>query len=134
MQVVTGALHRVQRGRGKRFSADPPQPSRRPARVAVMLALAHTILQAIDRGEIRDQADAARRLGVTRARITQVVDLSFLPPDLQETILFLEARDGREPVGERGLRQAATSSLWKEKRRVVTLSSSEVRPKKPIVS
>lgn len=32
----------------------PPEPVRRPARVAVMLALAHKIQDAIDRGVVRD--------------------------------------------------------------------------------
>ena len=80
-QVVTGELHRVRRGRGKGFSAEPPpEPTRRPARVAVTLALAHMIQRAIDRGEIRDQAEAARRLGLTRARLTQILDLTLLAP------------------------------------------------------
>lgn len=40
-KVVTGELHRVQRGRGKGFTAEAPvEPERRPARVAVMLAFA----------------------------------------------------------------------------------------------
>lgn len=82
-RVVAGALRRVRRGRGKGFSADPPpELSRRPARVAVTLALAHTIQRAIDSGEIRDQAEAARRLGLTRARLTQILDLTLLAPDV----------------------------------------------------
>src|SRR5450759_215481 len=98
-RVVSGALHRVRRGRWKGFSADPPRgPSRRPARVAVTLALAHQIQRAIDRGEIRDQAEAARRLGLTRARLTQILDLTLLAPDIQEEILLLEAIHGPEPV------------------------------------
>jgi hypothetical protein len=43
---------------------------------ASMLALAHQIQGAIDRGELADQAEAARRLGLTRARLTQVIDLT----------------------------------------------------------
>lgn len=70
-RVVTGQLHRVQRGHGKRFVAEPPPgPVRRPARVALMVALAHKIQQAIDRGDVRDRAEVARRLSFTRARIT----------------------------------------------------------------
>ena len=104
-RVVAGALHRVRRGRGKGFSAEAPaEPSRRPARVAVTLALAHTIQRAIDRGEIRDQSAAARRLGVTRARMTQILDLTYLAPTLQEEILFLEAVGDVEPLSERSLR------------------------------
>lgn len=115
--VVAGELHRVRRGRGKGFSAEPPsEPSRRPARIAVMLALAHMIQRAIDRGEIRDQAEAARRLGVTRARITQLIDLTFLAPDLQEEILFrLADGDIKSPI-ERSLRMTTREPTWAKHR------------------
>jgi hypothetical protein len=116
-RVVAGALHRVRRGRGKGFSADPPpEPSRRPARVAVTLALAHCIQRAIDRGEIRDQAEAARKLGVTRARITQMLDLTRLAPDLQEGVLFLESIGGPESLGERALRVIIGAVSWGDQR------------------
>jgi hypothetical protein len=112
-RVVTGTLHRVQRGHGKRFVPEPPAgPVRRPARVAVMLALAHKIQQAIDAGKVRDRAEVARRLGFTRARVTHLMDLTLLAPDLQERVLGLEAVDGVEPVSERELRKVAHAGLW----------------------
>jgi len=89
---------------------------RRPARVALMLALAHKIEDAIARGQVRDQADVARRLGLTRARLTQLLDLLLLAPDLQEQMLFLEAVDGVEPVSERALRAVACVGRWAEQR------------------
>lgn len=121
-RVVTGELHRVQRGRGKGFSAEPsPGPSRRPARVAVTLALAHTIQRAIDRGEIRDQAEAARMLGLTRARLTQILDLTLLAPDLQEKVLEPVAASGGEPPSERTLRTVGRASEWKRQRESTAL-------------
>ena len=124
-RVVTGELHRVRRGREKRFSAEPsPQPSRRPARVAVMLALAHTIQRAIESGEIRNQADAARRLGLTRARFTQLLDLTLLAPVVQEELLYLEAVNGFEPVSERALRAAAHAARWADQTEVQTHATS----------
>jgi hypothetical protein len=112
-KVFTGTLHRVQRGRGKRFADEPPPcPVRRPARVAIVLALAHKIQVAIDAGGVRDRADIARRLGFTRARITHILDLTLLAPDLQEQVLFLEAVDGVEPLSERALRAVARAPLW----------------------
>lgn len=115
-QVVLGELHRVRRGHRKGFSSEPPpEAERRPARVAVALALAHMIQRAIDKGEIRDQAEAARKLGVTRARITQILDLTLLAPDLQEKILLLEAVDGREPACSRGLK-GHLRVFWAEQR------------------
>jgi hypothetical protein len=120
IQVVTGELHRVRRGHRKRFSAEPPQePSRRPARIATALALAHMIQRAIDRGEIRDQAEAARRLGVTRARMTQIMDLNLLAPDLQEQLLLIW--DGSASVSGRALRAAVRARRWTEQRRLLVL-------------
>jgi hypothetical protein len=117
-RVVAGALHRVRRGRGKGFSAEPPsEPARHPARVALTLALAHTIQRAIDRGEIRDQAEAARRLGLTRARLTQIIDLTRLAPDVQERILFL-TRGSDQDVSERVLRVVARTASWADQGRL----------------
>jgi len=119
-RVVAGALHRVRRGRGKGFSAEAPvEPSRRPARVAVTLALAHTIQRAIDRGEIRDQAEAARRLGLTRARVTQILDLTLLAPDIQERVFSRAVAADAKSLGERAVRSAARASCWVKQRRLL---------------
>jgi hypothetical protein len=116
-RVFTGTLYRVQRGYAKRFTPEaPPAPVRRPARVAVMLALAHKIQQAIDAGTVRDRAEVARRLGFTRARVTHLMDLTLLAPDLQERVLGLEAVDGVEPIGERALRPVVRACRWEEQR------------------
>jgi hypothetical protein len=79
-----------------------------------MLVLAHLIQRAIDRGELADQAEAARRLGVTRARLTQLLDLTLLGPDVQERVLALESVDGTEPLSERVLRPVARAPSWVE--------------------
>lgn len=106
--VFTGQLFRRRRGQLYRFTDKPPEPPpepvRRPARVAQMLAFAHGLQAAIDRGEFRDQAEAARHFQLTRARVTQLMNLTLLAPDIQEQVLFLEAVDGREPMSERDLR------------------------------
>jgi hypothetical protein len=96
----------------------PPraEPARRPARVAQMLALGHRIQAALDSGDYQDQAGAARALGVTRMRITQLLNLTFLAPDIQEEILFMEAIAGREPLAERDLRDVARRESWADQR------------------
>jgi hypothetical protein len=120
-KVITGTLHRVQHGRRKRLDvAPPPSPVSRPARVALMLALAHKIQEAIDAGKVADRADVARRLDFTRARITHLLDLTLLAPDIQERVLGLEAVDGQEPMSERTLRGVARAGNWGEQRRAWT--------------
>ena len=89
---------------------------RRPARVAVMLALAHKIQQAIDRGDVPDRAEAARRLGLTRARVSQLMNLTLLAPDIQEALLGLEAVDGVEPVCGHRIRMVVNQSTWRLQR------------------
>jgi hypothetical protein len=120
-KVVTSALHRVRRRAGRQFVVEAPPPPVapvcRPARVAVMLAIAHKIAHKIDTGQLHDQADAARRLGVTRARVSQLLALLQLAPDLQERVLFLAAVDGIEPpVWERTLRHVVRARDWTEQR------------------
>jgi hypothetical protein len=113
--VVTGKLHMVRKGHAKKFVDTPPvapEQVRGPARVAIMLALAHKIQQAIDRGVVRDRAEVARRLGLTRARVTQLLDLTLLAPDVQEQPLFSESVNGVEPMSERAVRAAVRVKDW----------------------
>lgn len=96
--------------------AEKPEPVRRPAKVARQLALAHHLEAAIERGLVADQAALARKLGLTRARVTQLFDLLMLAADLQEQVLALEAVDGVEPMAERTLRLVAHAGTWAEQR------------------
>ena len=120
--VYEGQLFRRRAGRRVAFDETPPPPEPepvvRPARVARMLALAHHLEAAIERGEYVDRADVARRLGVTRARVTQLLDLTLLAPEIQEAILDLVAVDGHEPIAERELRPVVRCAAWGEQRRV----------------
>jgi len=81
-----------------------------------MLALAHHLNTAIERGVVADQAAVARKLGLTRARITQLLDLTLLAPDLQLQVLELEAVDGVEPLAERQLRAVMAAGTWPQQR------------------
>ena len=117
--VLTGTLFRRRSSRVT-FTEEPPppkpEPVRRPAHVARMLALAHHLQSAIDRGIVADRATVARRLGLTRARVTQLLDLLLLAPDVQIAVLALEAVDGAEPMSERALRAVAHAGCWVEQR------------------
>ncbi len=117
--VLTGPLFR-RHGSRVSISEKPPAPKpetvRRPAKVARMLALAHHLQGAVDRGLVADRAAVARKLGLTRARVTQLLDLLLLAPDLQVAVLALEAVDGAEPMSERALRAVAHAGSWVEQR------------------
>ncbi len=88
-------VHFRRRARGRRElqqGVEPapaaPAPGRVP-RVARLMALALRFDGLLQAGLVRDQADLARLGRVTRARISQILNLVHLAPDLQEEILFL---------------------------------------------
>jgi hypothetical protein len=56
-------------------------------------------------GVVKNYAELASLGGVSRARITQIMNLLNLPPWKQEELLFLEGKDaGRDVVTERVMR------------------------------
>lgn len=117
--VIEGAFLRGRKGKAVAFAAAPPVApprTKRPAHVARMLALAHHLQKAIDDGAVADRAAVARKLGLTRARVTQLLDLLLLAPDLQLAVLEMEAIDGIEPSSERPLREIAHEALWASQR------------------
>ena len=116
-KVITSPLHLVQRGPKRAFSTAPlPGPVHRPARVAVMLALAHKLSDALADGKMRSRTEIAQRLRVSNAAVTQLLALLQLAPDLQERVLFLDAVDGVEPTTSRSLRPVITMKSWAEQR------------------
>ena len=103
----------------RRAATRAAAPRRYPAQVARQLALAHALRGRVSRGEFADYAAMARDLGFTRARISQLMDLLLLAPDIQEELLFLEALPGQQPLTERTLRDVVLRSLdWEEQRRL----------------
>ena len=85
----------------------PPPRRARSERLARQLALAHWIERAIEAGEVASYGDVARRLGLTQPRITQVMSLLFLPPEMQERVLL-----GTGRVGIREAMRVARSAEW----------------------
>lgn len=72
----------------------------------------------------RDQAELAGLGHVSRARLTQIMDLLYLAPDPQEQILFLPTTErGRDAVTERDLRPIAAVADWRKQRRMSRQSS-----------
>lgn len=85
-------------------------------RAAQVLALALQFQEMIDRGEVRDYADLARLGCVSRERISQIMMLVWLAPDIQQAVLRLPP-SGRAPFSEGALRRIAKKPLWEDQRR-----------------
>ena len=93
-----------------------PEPQPRPtgpSAIARRIALAHHIEGLIERGELKGYADAASRLGLSRARLTQVCDLALLAPDIQTAVLL-----GQVQPHDHQLREVGRYRLWADQKRV----------------
>lgn len=82
----------VDAGGGLVQDADSTPTPPVPDTLARRLALAHYIERLIDAGELRNYAQAAAVLGITRARMSQLMDLALLPPDVQQELLLCSER------------------------------------------
>jgi hypothetical protein len=93
-------------------------PSLRIPRIARLLALAWHVEALVRSGTISSFAAAARLGHVSRARLSQIMSLLNLAPDLQEQLLFLQrpAR-GRQSLVLRQVLTVAAALDWQEQRR-----------------
>jgi hypothetical protein len=91
----------------------------RVPRLVRLLALAHRLEGLLRQGVVRDYAELGRLGGVTRARVSQVMNLLLLAPDLQEPILFLpRTLRGRDPLILADLQPICLVPDWKVQRRL----------------
>ncbi len=103
----------------------PEETPGRIPRVARLMALAIRLETLIAEGRVPNYAALARLAHVSRARITQITNLTLLAPDIQEAVLFLPP-DRRGPT-ERDLRPIAAEADWTRQRTLwaALMSSSD---------
>ena len=90
----------------------------RVPRIARLMALALRFEELVRSGAVRDYGELARLGQVSRARITQVMNLLHLAPDLQEEILYLApVLKGRDPIHLEDLQALTALVDWQEQRR-----------------
>ena len=82
-------------------------------RIARLMALAIRLDGLLRAETFKDYAEIAQLGRVTRARMTQIMKLLNLAPDIQEEILFLP---GLQALNERNLRPVANQISWHEQR------------------
>jgi hypothetical protein len=88
------------RGRKQlREGAAAAKSAGRVPRVSRLMALAIRYNRLIREGVVADQAEFVRLGHLTRARLTQIMNLLCLAPDIQEELLFLRSVErGRDCI------------------------------------
>jgi hypothetical protein len=109
--------------RGRKYlrvgAAEPARelPTGSIPRVTRPLALTHRFDGLLRDGVVKDQAELARLAGTSRTRVTQILNLLLLAPEVQEEILFLSrTTSGRDAVTERDLRALVAEPTWERQR------------------
>ena len=116
-------FRRAAKGRLSIFVGSAPSPGSRPLgrvpRVARLMALALRFEQQVRTGEMESYSALADLGHVTRARISQIMNLVNVAPDIQEAILFLpRTEQGRDPIHLAQLQPIATAYDWTKQRRL----------------
>lgn len=121
---ITASFHYERSARGrKRMMAGPiPPPAAqrtvgRIPRLSRLMALAIRFESLIRDGAVSRQSELAEVGHVTRARVTQIMNLLLLAPDIQEEILFLPpVTEGKETIREHHLRRLVGIVEWDKQR------------------
>lgn len=115
VEITLPKFQRAARPKAARDEAAPPP---RLPRVARLMALAIKYQGMVSRGELLDYADIARLGYITRARVTQLMNLLHLAPDIQEQLIFADENREVAEITERDLRLVAAAVYWKEQRKL----------------
>ncbi len=123
--TVTSNVHFTQarHGRKRMVDGEAPVPTIVPLgrvpRIARLMALALRFEELLRRGEVHDYADLARLGHVTRARVTQIMNLLNLAPDIQEALLFLPPTEaGKDHIKEWQVRPITSEPEWHDPRKM----------------
>ncbi len=99
--------------------APTPIPQGRVPRVARLMALAILCEERLAAGDLSSRKELARVGQVTVARVSQILNLLNLAPDLQETLLNLpRVESGRDPIKLADLQPIASTLDWQDQRRM----------------
>ncbi len=118
---ITKQIHFQTAKRGRRVLKEgakrKPVSLGKVPRLSRLMALAFSMDDLLRKGMARDLAGLARLGMVTRGRMTQIMNLLLLAPEIQEEILFLPlTHGGRDVLSERKIRPIATVPDWRKQR------------------
>lgn len=122
-----GGVRRVVR-EGVEPEMAPLAVAGRVPRIAKLMALAIRCEQLIRSGAVPDATALARLAHVSQPRITQILNLNLLAPDIQEALLFLpQVEAGKPEVSEKGLRGVCAELHWEKQRVIIHAPAGRVR-------
>lgn len=99
--------------KGRRRKREPEPSAGRVPRISKLMALAIRYDQMLNEGVVQSQTELAELLHVSQPRMTQIMNLLHLSPEIQERILFLpQVNEGRDLVTERELRSVIVKTIW----------------------
>ena len=121
MTTITKQIHFAIKSRRKKVLPGPAperkEPAGRTPRVSKLMALAIRFDRLLYERKVADQSELARLARVTQPRMTQIMNLLHLAPDIQEELLHLPAvMTGRDPITERDLRSIVRCWDWAKQR------------------
>ena len=94
----------------------PVEPGRVP-RISRLMAVAIRLEGLLRSGEVSDIPELARLGHVTQPRMSQILALTLLAPDIQEELLFLpRVTTGKASIHEKMLRPIAAEIDWTRQR------------------
>jgi hypothetical protein len=115
-------FHRCGHGSRKEMrcgTETPMLPPGRVPRVSRQMALALRFDELVRTGQVARYSALASLCHVTRARVSQIVSLLHLAPDIQEALLFLPLTvRGRDPIILADLMPIAACYDWRKQRRL----------------
>ena len=118
------SIQRRGKGAKKQFVEGKPKTSvtdasaGRVPRISRFMALAIHFEELIRNGVVTDYAELARLGHVTRARVTQIMNLRLLSPDIQEQLLFLPLKQkGGDQIHLLELQKVAAEFSWVQQRK-----------------
>ena len=122
MITIKKKIHFSRGGAGRRQITPEPAPSKtvpvgHVPRISKLMALAIKYDGLLREGKYADQSELSRLSHVTQPRMTQIMNLLHLSPDIQEELLFLpRVTIGRDMIHEKILRPITAETDWRKQR------------------
>ncbi len=96
------------------------KPTSSIPRISRLMALAIKYQGMLDRGEVTGVTELARLCHVTQPRMSQILNLNLLCPQIQEQLLFLPQRESGKPaIHEKALRSVCGSMDWQTQKNLM---------------